>query len=181
MATHQFIEPFPADIDRNAFGNWFSGFTDGEGCFFMKINQDESLSSSFYLTLRDDDIAILHLVISYLQCGRLNKLARKTSSPTKPACRIVVSRLSDIRNTIIPHFDRFPLRSKKARDFAIWREAALLPRDRNGGRDLPYGTRERFIQLHDELREVRKYTKSPVPFFLSARPATREHQSSLFD
>jgi hypothetical protein len=30
MVTRDPIEPFPADIDRDAFGHWLSGFTDGE-------------------------------------------------------------------------------------------------------------------------------------------------------
>src|SRR6185295_12914380 len=31
------IPPFPPEINRVAFGNWLSGLTDGEGCFFLGL------------------------------------------------------------------------------------------------------------------------------------------------
>ena len=31
--TKSIIPSFPAEIDRDRFGDWLSGFVDGEGCF----------------------------------------------------------------------------------------------------------------------------------------------------
>ena len=49
------IPPFPADIDRNAFGHWFSGLTDGEGCFYAKTVGIHSPEVGYVLALRADD------------------------------------------------------------------------------------------------------------------------------
>jgi hypothetical protein len=129
MATDSVIAPFPADIDRTAFGHWLSGLADGEGCFVLASRADKSHKlptplAVFTIKLRDDDSSILHLIRSYWQCGYCNRITWTSSDRpgTKPACAFRVTRVGDLLNTVVAHFDKHPLRSKKAADYFIWRQ-----------------------------------------------------------
>jgi len=130
---HEVIPPFPADIDREKFANWLSGFTDGEGCFYAGIGTDcrskryHVPTVRFEIGLRHDDIAILRLIRSYFGCGTIQFYERKKPiSNKKPAAHLTIQRSSDLISAIIPHFVAYPLRAKKARDFEIWRPIAVF-------------------------------------------------------
>lgn len=147
MASNHPIPAFPANIDRNTFGHWLSGFVDGEGCFTLRafrrerpnVSRLESFVARFLITLRSDDVAILESIRSYWQCGRIRLHHRKTKS--RPLCRYEIQRSADLQEIIVPHFEAYPLRAKKRRDFMIWKRAVSLlyqvserPRIRNRGR-----------------------------------------------
>jgi hypothetical protein len=128
MATGQFIPPFPADIDRNEFGHWLSGFSDGEATFMVSIKGKGATGFNVLLTfaimLRDDDTPILQQIQSFLGCGRLRwygKCGRKIAN-AKPICAYRVTNLDELERSVVPHFARYPLRAKKAADFRIWSE-----------------------------------------------------------
>lgn len=130
-AVSNSIPPFPADIDRDAFGHWLSGFTDGEGSFLLKTGIDKRYGrrthhALFQITLRDDDSRILGQIQAYWGCGSLSSLQRKRTKvrdwDTKPSAVFVVCGIRFLRNIIVPHFNLYPLRAKKARDFFIWKE-----------------------------------------------------------
>lgn len=124
--------PFPDSIDRNYFAAWLSGFTDGEGCFRLKadprtVGNHLQLCAEFCIGLRADDVETLHLIRSYLSCGRIYVDQRYyTAQQTAPKSTYRVSRTRELIERVIPHFDNFPLVAKKKRDFAIWREGVLL-------------------------------------------------------
>ncbi len=129
MVNANSITPFPTDIDRLYFGSWLSGFTDGEGCFCLFYNTDPRYRSktpvaTFHIKLRKDDTSALLLVQSYLLCGSIQH--GKARPPSKPQTTFFVSKISDHINTIIPHFERFPLLAKKREDFALWRRGVEL-------------------------------------------------------
>lgn len=56
---------------------------------------------------------------------------------------------------LVAYFDRFPLRSKKARDYVLWRRAVTVISER-GSRDLE------LFALRDALMEGRKFGASEV-------------------
>jgi hypothetical protein len=133
MAKANPITPFPADIDRTAFGHWLSGFADGESCFKLgavtfKGSKLLHPNSEFSIDLRDDDSDTIRLIQSFLGCGRLFfRDNRRSKLPgANPVVRLSVSRIEDQASIIIPHFERFPLRSKKSADFTIWRQGVLM-------------------------------------------------------
>jgi hypothetical protein len=59
---------------------WLAGFTDGEGCFYIKIQKSKTnkngstVSLSFLLTQHSRDDKLLVSLISYLGCGRFGFL-----------------------------------------------------------------------------------------------------------
>lgn len=124
------IPLFPPEIDRRDFGNWLSGFCDGEACFVLQADIRPSGSgcrASIRIELRDDDTEILSLIQSYWQCGylytRRKRVDREFVKVNNPQSSIIVCGWDTLTSTIIPFFRQFPLRAKKQRDFTIWSEA----------------------------------------------------------
>lgn len=178
------IPPFPPHIDRVAFGHFVSGFVAGEGCFLLQHSNGrvkapdprcvQYPSAIFAINIRADDRNVLELIRAYFQCGRLyyNKRSGQTSND-RPKVTYRVEDRRSVHNVIVPHFERFPLIAKKARDFEIWKEGvALIYRvtaRRVAVRRDAYGRmrgslhtwkdseKVRFFELARKLRAVRKY------------------------
>jgi|ERR1700722_1924639 len=128
------IPKFPDNIDREAFGNYLSGLTDGEGHFGLHMSRVSPYTGNifptarFAMTLRADDGEIFSLIRSFWQCGDISRSdpVSKRMINGKPQLHYQVQRVGELAKIIIPHFDRFQLHAKKARDFLIWKEAVLL-------------------------------------------------------
>lgn len=142
-AGHSNIPPFPDDIDRRAFGAWLSGFTDAEASFILRINPDKregregrSFCIAYYrITLRADDRKILETIRSFWQCGTLHHAkAHPNVRNAKPTTVYNIARIADLMETVIPHFEAYPIFSKKRRDFAIWRKGVGLIAEVQGRR-----------------------------------------------
>lgn len=163
----------PADIGRDPFGHWLSGFTDGEGCFRLVHYAKRNLCSThFQITLRADDIGVLKLIQSYFRCGGIT--VRKHPG-SKPLATFQVAKSRDIVHRVIPHFETYPLRAKKKRDFVIWKEAALLVYRASSRRIRGFGNlrgtlpkwsaseRSRFLELKRFLADQRQFDSMSFP------------------
>ncbi len=172
------IKPFPSHIDRDSFGNWLSGFADGEAHFGMRLTKCKAKHFAqpvafFRIAIRDDDIGILELIQSFLACGNISRHsnARSLIKNAKPYASLQVSGRQQLVDFVIPHFLRHPLRSKKLRDFSIWHDGINVMStvaDRPGdqyrrvanGQRLPKWTdeeRSHFQSLVEKLRRQRVY------------------------
>jgi hypothetical protein len=154
------ITPREIVID-DAFGHWLAGFIDGEGSFTITAGRGRgSAVCALSLGLRDDDRPILDDIACTTGLGRVfNHHRSGTSRPravwkvySRPDCAALVNLL-----------DRYPLRAKKARDYAIWREAvgvwtAVIYRG-PGAPALNRPTWDRMAVLREEIRKVRIYTE----------------------
>jgi hypothetical protein len=109
----------------DAFGHWFAGFTDGEGSFIIMRQRTaagaEKFNCFFALALRCDDGAVLQEIRDELGFGRINRF-NKPGAQQQDVLR-VAAKADCLR--LVGVFDRYPLRAKKARDYAIWREAVV--------------------------------------------------------
>lgn len=110
------------------FGNWFAGFTAGEGCFGIgkrnKENPCANYQCLFRITLRDDDRAILEEIQDTLGLGKVYDYPACTND----AHERLPQTLWDVRSTtecaeLVEVFEKYPLRAKKQRDFEIWKKA----------------------------------------------------------
>jgi hypothetical protein len=125
------IPPFPADTDREAFGHWLSGFTDGEGHFSLCMSGHKNRHGTrnpharFQIALRADDLPILRLIQSFFGCGHVE---RSQQTAANAQFRFRVDRIDELASAIVPHFLRYPLRAKKARDFIVWCEGVDIIR-----------------------------------------------------
>lgn len=189
MAADNLIEPFPDAIDRDGFGHWLSGFTDGEGCFGLKWHSGNRRRTipwaDFQIVLRLDDRPVLKLIQSFLGCGSIFENARKARTPGEcPIAQFRILKIKSLAGVVVPHFDRYPLRAKKARDFVLWRTAVLLlarprlqvMRDLTSPSKYSRSDRNHFEDLRQALRSQRRFEAPPAV----AVPAPAEERG-LFD
>jgi len=126
-----FPDIVPADIpelkDRKILNyNWLAGFTDAEGCFFVahKKSQASSLGETvwlkFILTQNSRDENLLKNFIEIFECGRF------ITKNTKEYGEFVVEKYSDIRNKIIPFFEKYPLYGFKKENYLDFKKVSEL-------------------------------------------------------
>lgn len=193
------IPPFPPEMDRSRFGDWVSGFADGESHFRLGFAKQPGqhypqCCVKFCIGLRADDELVLQLIRSFFACGTMCFHPRSNSALGKPAWSFNVQAVPDLARIIVPHFHQYPLFSRKKRDFIIWEQGIALAyrvwqrpwRNNRGGkrhcRMLPrweLTEREEFRSLADALKAVRVYGSSPVALPPPRQP--RAEPPSLFD
>lgn len=104
---------------------WVSGFTSGEGCFFINIKRPtsiklrETVGLEFIITQHSRDEQLIKSLISYFGCG-------KVYSKSKTVLDFKFGNLKDINEKIIPFFKKHTIIGCKALDFNDWYEAAEL-------------------------------------------------------
>jgi hypothetical protein len=186
MTNRASVAPFPAHLDREAFGHWLTGFADGESSFCLRraraiARRKTILSARFSITLRADDRETLSLIQSFWHCGRISFFDNRRSKivNAKPIAVYSVQATPDLAQIVVPHFDRFPLRSKKGRDFAVWKEAVALldairkrsAGGRPGGGCYAKWSRDecqRFLAFKEALQQQRVFENHPSPVSASA-------------
>jgi hypothetical protein len=122
--------------------HWLAGFVDGEGNFDI-----HAVGRSY--------------IQAALKMGDVSFIQAKGGN-TGGQVRYVIARKAECA-ALIPIFDRFPLRAKKARDLILWREAVSLwmqVRSKQRHDWTAMGA------LRDELRQGRKIDAEPA----EARP-----------
>lgn len=116
---------------------WLAGFTAGEGCFQILHNNRRRVTSAslipqFQIALRADDGQVLEALQKFFG-GSVSYRARAQNIVSCPMCAWHVASKRDLAR-LVQYFDRFPLQAKKARDYAIWRQAVGIY-CAHGGRD----------------------------------------------
>jgi hypothetical protein len=116
-------------------GWWVTGLADGEGSFVATMTyrtrigsrgqsiHSVDISHRFSLALRADDNPTIVKLAQFFGCGHVgDKKAPKSKPDANPQRIFRVDAKDQLLKIIVPHFERFPLHSKKARDFEIWKE-----------------------------------------------------------
>jgi hypothetical protein len=161
-------------------GWWVTGFVDGEGCFYATLllrtkrapNSEDypcvNLDAGLQIQLRSDDEATLVKIRDYFGFGNMQlkpvSEARKRAVPgSKPSASLRLYGIESLVERVIPHFAKYPLQSKKVRDYEIWRELVEFTYDRLHGRK---GWRRKFpaevarvYDLCERLKSVRNYAE----------------------
>lgn len=114
------IAPWEPPID-DGFGHWLAGFIDGEGCFRIGETR-QGFSCRFYIGIRADDRPIIEEIHKLTGLGHVNN--RRAVGDWNPQITWDISSKTDCYR-LVCLLDRYPLRAKKKRDYAIWREAVL--------------------------------------------------------
>lgn len=114
-----------------ADGHYIAGLVDGEGYFTISLKLDSRtkrggliIGTSFGIALRADDDAILRWIHATLGCGHI-RVAQGLNGRC-PMVRYSVTDRESAHRIVVPLFERFPLRSKKTKDFALWKKAVAL-------------------------------------------------------
>ena len=145
---------FDIDLDHldPLFCAWFTGWVDGEGCFDSSEDKNSlGISARLRISARDDDAALVSAVMYTLQCGSLSRMEKPS-----PQVVLEIRRLGDCHHILIPLFDKYPLYSKKSRDYKIWRALVMalsLGLHLNGQRDY-------VLDLCRQLKQIKVYDPS---------------------
>lgn len=111
---------------------WIVGFVDGEGCFHISINANNTMTTGFQVlpeftvVQHEKDIKVLHALKTYFKCGvvRVNK---KDKHSTRMAYR--VRSLQHLLDIISPFFMKHQLKTQKNVDFKKFRRVLRLMDD----------------------------------------------------
>jgi hypothetical protein len=152
-----------------AFGYWLAGFVDGEGCFFIRRNvvpykgrEYVTYGCSLSIAVRLDDLPVLEMIQRTLGMGKISSRNQKMSPLQKPAGALSISRKEDVVS-LVDLFDAFPLQSKKARDFEVWKRAVHHWDSHHRRGRQPAGRMPDWSAMaafHQELKDVRKYREA---------------------
>ena len=104
-------------------GSFLSGFALGEASFMIVCRPRGDYKRSWKISpafnVSQNDQTPLELFKETLECGTLRRAGTN-------GWYWEVNRLADIRNIIVPFFERFPLVGKKADDFDAFRRAVRV-------------------------------------------------------
>ena len=111
------------------FANWLAGFIDGEGSFLIVRDRRSWRSDTFRTTLRlglrADDESVLREIAESTGLGYVKRKKITPVGKTRPqVVWEVVTKLDCM--ALVRLLDAHPLRAKKARDYAVWREAVIV-------------------------------------------------------
>ena len=110
---------------------WISGFATGEGSFtyFTKTRVNSAgktvkdYSIVFEISQRTQDLDILNLIASYFKVGNVY-------TDTSGISRYRLRTKDQIINTLIPHFNSYPLAGYKSLQCSVWFKIVYLLNDR---------------------------------------------------
>lgn len=152
--------------DTESFLAWFAGFVAGDGSFNITPTANNTFRCELAIKLRDDDLSTLMEIQERLGIGTI---ARMRSCPGQHGT--VQWRVCGIDDNLrlIEIFDLHPVRSKKQKDYEIWRLGVLeiSKGRRKGGRGSANYDRRYLAYLSQKLKMIRMYEASEIQDFES--------------
>ncbi len=108
---------------------WIVGFVDGEGCFHISINKNDTMTLGFQVlpeftvVQHEQDVKVLHALKTFFKCGVV-RVNRKDKTSTRMAYRVRnVKHLLDI---ISPFFLEHQLKTQNHVEFRKFRKVLLM-------------------------------------------------------
>jgi LAGLIDADG endonuclease len=104
---------------------FITGLTESEGCFSVFLHKDNrakfkrSVGLRYKITMLENELELLKMVKSFFDCGVLSE--NKDGSVD-----FSIRDISSIRNKVLPHFLKYPLRGTKYLDFLSFKEAFYI-------------------------------------------------------
>ncbi len=146
---------------REFLSAYVSGYADGEGCFTVSISPRATLRvgwevrPSFSVSQNGDRAEVLYALQAYFGCGSIRP--DRSDQTLKWETR----RLEDILESVIPHFEDWPLMSGKRRDFERF---ALICRSMAAGEHRTRRGLVRIVELVSEMNPSgkRRYDASAI-------------------
>jgi len=110
-------------MDTNSY---ITGFTDGEGCFQVsfslrkKMKFDIEVRPSFSVSQHKRNKEIILFFQKFFKCGGVRFSSRDQNY------KYEARSIKDLTNTIIPHFDKFPLQTSKQEEFERFKKVCHI-------------------------------------------------------
>lgn len=147
-------------------GDWLAGFIDGEGSFNIARHAG-NYQPRFSIKLRDDDSQIIRDIHEFLDVGTVRecKTCPVTSKYYTPNVRgqFRLDIIGQDNLKLVSILDQFPLRTKKLRDYEIWKKAVEIYSaslfNRWSDKALKKARNDQLVDLKIKMEGVRKYEK----------------------
>ncbi len=105
-----------------SINSYISGFVDGEGCFCVSFQPSDrhrlgwEIRPSFSVSQNADRAQLLYIIQEKWNCGSIRP------DRSDNTLKFEVRSISDLVETVLAHFDRFPLLSSKQADVELFSE-----------------------------------------------------------
>lgn len=111
------IEPKPFKSEPSVFNAWFSGFIDAEGCFSVSfLKGSHTFRIGCVVSQKgSENLPLLSSLLFLFNTGAIEKHSQPNTYT------FVISGAKNCLK-IYSYFDQFPLRTKKAQSFSLWKE-----------------------------------------------------------
>lgn len=140
-----------------AFCYWLAGLIDGEGCFTIKAHTRGTHAPNFTLKMRADEEGTIRAIQRSAGFGTIQHERHEPNSMVKWSVAD-----KDGCQRLVELLDKYPLRAKKAMDYAVWREAVCeWSLRQRGNRWHGAASNERMAALRDRLMSGRAYIDPP--------------------
>lgn len=175
------ILPHPrpiVNLDVMPDPDWFTGFVDREGCFYLSTTKSKSTKTGVSLALvfsisqpaRDE--LLLTKFIEFLGCGIVYKFSTRPSPSAQMqmgrpnSISFTVSKFKHITEKVIPFFQKYPLQGIKALDFQCFCEIAKIIESKGHLTDEGF---KKIRSLKSGMNANRKMNQVLLPRFLDDR------------
>ncbi len=146
------------------FGHWFAGLVDGEGSFGMTLGvRPKNIPNlQFGMGLRSDDKAMLDYIHQTLGVGTRYDYGKGRTSTDgykcNPVSHLVINNKAGV-GLLVELFRKYPLRSKKKREFELWAEASEIWLSRNWNGPMTKEKMKYALQMQDMMRRLSAFKK----------------------
>ncbi len=114
--------------ERLRLEGWIAGFVDGEGCFTVSIIRNKYGSQvfpEFVVSQGEKSRAALKKIEKFFNCGHINLNTRRDNHHEQ-MLKYCVRSIRDLNEKIIPFFEKNKLKTRKQKDFQIFRRMIKL-------------------------------------------------------
>lgn len=130
------------------FIEWFTGFTDAEGNFNIKLtdlkeNTFKYVQFTFQIGLHEDDVHVLEYIMNTLKCGHISRSNNKVN--------YFVNDLYSLLYVIIPIFNYVNLNSYKYHHYNLFVKAVELKKDNKNLSDI---NKLEIMKLQKEMQNM---------------------------
>lgn len=156
---------------------WIVGFVDGEGCFNLDVHIKEDMKwgiqiqPEFTVVQIEHDVQILHALKAHFGCGSVG-VNRKDATSTRMHYRC--KSVKDLKEKILPFFEKHQLKTKKGVEFKKFREIVNLMYDNYHNQSL-----QNFLDIVDKGAGLRVRVSTPNPTKPSKRTKVDEQLQKL--
>src|SRR4030042_3457868 len=144
-------------VIRNVHDDYFSGFVDGEGCFYIGFSKRDDLPmkwqilTEFHVSQNPGSKNILEFLRKRLGCGYLKpNHPRSTSDKT---WILIVKDKDDLRKKVIPFFNKHQLQTTKQLDYQVFKKVVQMIEEKR------HLTKEGFQSIVELVFSLKRETK----------------------
>jgi hypothetical protein len=148
------VPDFAHELRQSA---WLAGFIDGEGSLGISRAPNGNCWPTLQVTQRDDDRQLM-LAIADALGGATQVIAARVGSGRdgdNPCLHVKVSSKASLMGAVA-YLDAYPLRTKKAAEYVVWR-GAVITYVNHGGRS------PMLVEAKDQLESLRVYKEATMP------------------